>query len=170
LLNYPVSQYVAPAGIYHMAQHLDEWEGTDYDGTSVRAGAKVLHHLGFIGGYQWATNFSSMVNALLEQGPCVIGVNWYEGMWQPDGGGTIYATGVLEGGHALLANGVDTVRQRIRVKNNWGRAWGRRGRAWVSFADMAKLLREDGEVCLAVEQRPTVAAVPVPARPTRRRV
>ena len=29
--------------IYHTAQTMDEWPGTNYDGTSVRGGAKAVH-------------------------------------------------------------------------------------------------------------------------------
>lgn len=45
---------VDSAVLYHDAQQVDEWSGDNYDGSSVRAGAKVLKTYGFIGSYLWA--------------------------------------------------------------------------------------------------------------------
>lgn len=36
------------AYLYNEAQLVDDWPGEDYDGTSVRAGAKILKREGFI--------------------------------------------------------------------------------------------------------------------------
>src|SRR4051812_13317178 len=41
-------------GLYRRAQQVDEWPGEDYDGTSVRAGAKVLQADGRLLEYRWA--------------------------------------------------------------------------------------------------------------------
>lgn len=154
LINYPLSQFIYPSGIYRVAQHLDEWDGQDYEGTSVRAGAKVLQELGFISEYRWAWSLEPLVDTLLEVGPVVIGVDWHADMMEPDRSGFLHASGAVDGGHAVLLNGVDTKARKLRVKNSWSRAWGNDGRAWLSFEDMARLLKRDGEVCLAIEARP----------------
>ena len=151
---------VKPLSIYREAKQVDEWPGEDYDGTSVRAGAKVLQARGFVGEYRWAFSIGAVVNCLLERGPLVVGTDWYEGMADPEerDGGFIRATGDIVGGHCYVLNGVNTKQDKLRVKNSWGRQWGNGGHAWLSFADFAKLLREDGEACLAVEQHPVLSA------------
>lgn len=154
LSNHPVRQWVNPEGVYHVAQRFDEWPGEDYEGTSVRAGAKVLQSLGFISEYRWGFDLPSIVATVLEVGPVVFGTDWYEGMSEPDKYGYLNPTGQILGGHAYLVNGVDTRRQRFRIKNSWGQDWGIKGRAYLSFADAEKLITEGGEACLAIEIKP----------------
>lgn len=142
---------VLPSELYKAAQKVDEWPGEDYDGTSVRAGAKVLQSRGFIGAYHWATSVLEIVNTVLSLGPMVVGTNWYTTMFDPDDAGVIEVGGSVAGGHAWLIDGVNTNRELFRMKNSWGRAWGNRGMALISFEDMDRLLREDGEACVATE-------------------
>jgi hypothetical protein len=142
---------VDPMRIYHEAQKVDEWPGEGYDGTSVRAGAKVLQSDGLIAGYRWATTVDDVELAILEAGPVVVGTNWYTGMFRPDAKGYVHATGQVEGGHAYLVNGYSRIAERFRCKNSWGRSWGRRGHFYVGRDVLAQLLSERGEACLAVE-------------------
>jgi hypothetical protein len=143
---------IAPADLYHSAQLVDEWDGTDYDGTSVRAGAKALQSAGLIGPYLWAWDIGTIVANILERGPVTIGVPFYEGMENPDETtAMVRVTGSVLGGHAMLADGVNADLKKIRLLNSWGREWGRDGRCWISFADFARLLVEDGEACCATE-------------------
>jgi hypothetical protein len=152
LTNVPVVSYLDPDGIYHLAQQNDEWKGTNYDGTSVRAGAKVLKMLGLIERYEWCWDLDRLVETLLEKGPVVVGTDWTRGMDNPDSKGMIHATGRNLGGHAYLLTGVSLARETFRIKNSWGREWGKDGRAYISFEDMEKLIKAEGEVCLAVER------------------
>jgi hypothetical protein len=146
-----VSPIVQPSGIYSLAQKVDEWPGEDYEGTSVRAAAKVLTTLGFIGEYRWAFDLNTLSNAILSEGPVVVGTNWYENMFYPNSKGIVSIGGSIAGGHAYLVNGVDTKAKYYRIKNSWGRSWANKGMAKISFADMERLIGEDGEVCLARE-------------------
>lgn len=140
-----------PSLIYREAQKIDEWPGENYNGTSVRAGAKFLQRQGKIKSYLWTTNLNTLVQTILTQGPVVVGTNWYYNMFFPDRNGTIRVGGRLVGGHAYIINGVDTKRKLFRIKNSWGRKWGQMGRAYISFSDMGRLMSEYGEVCLAIE-------------------
>lgn len=148
----PFKQYLDPTGIYRLAQLLDEWEGTDYDGTSVRAGAKALSELGLIGAYQWADTVNQIAATILKIGPVVVGTTWTTGMSNPTEGGIIRPEGEELGGHAYLLTGVSLDRRVFRVKNSWGRAWGQRGRAWIRFEDFAALLADGGEACIGRER------------------
>jgi hypothetical protein len=148
-----VAPILHPQGIYEEAQLVDEWPGEDYDGTSVRAGAKVLKNAGFVSEYRWATKLEEVVAALLDVGPVVVGFNWYEDMFTPDEAGLIHLGGALVGGHGFVLDGISTPHKLFRMKNSWGRDWGHDGFAYLAFEDVDHLLHEDGEACLAVEVR-----------------
>lgn len=144
--------------IYHEAQKIDEWPGEDYAGTSVRAGVKYLKSVGHISTYLWAYNVETIQSWILSgQGTVVVGTMWYNGMFTPDENGYIHPTGPEAGGHAYLLAGYSRDRDAFRVVNSWGRAWGQSGRAWISSADMATLIAQDGEAAAAVEQKVTVS-------------
>ena len=139
--------------IYNEAQKIDEWDGENYDGTSVRAGAKVLKSLGVISEFRWANSLSEVVDAVLNLGPVVVGTWWYSDMFSPDAKGKIKATGEKAGGHAYIINGVNVKKRVFRIKNSWGRSWGKNGHAYISFDDFEKLLNDYGEACMAFEKK-----------------
>lgn len=139
--------------VYEAAKKVDEWDGEDYDGTSVRAGAKVLQSLGYIESYLWAWNVDDLAMAVTNVGPVVIGTNWYSDMFEPDRQGVVHATGYNAGGHCTVVTGINRRTGLFRVKNSWSRAWGHSGRFWIPFEDMDRLIYEDGEACLAVESK-----------------
>lgn len=140
-----------PVAVYNRAQQIDQWPGENYDGTSVRAGAKVLQEHGIISNYYWARNVQDIIDAILSVGPVVVGTKWYSNMSRPDAYYILHPTGSVVGGHAYILNGVSISRGLFRVKNSWGRDWGRSGRAYLAFDDMAQLLADQGEACLAIE-------------------
>jgi hypothetical protein len=139
-----------PTDVYTAAQLVDEWPGTDYDGTSVRAGAKVLQSIGKISSYTWAWSVEPIIQALLYVGPVVVGTNWYRSMFDPKDD-ILRADGRAVGGHAYVLNGVNLARGLVRIKNSWGRSWAGDGRAWMEIETLDRLIREDGEACLAKE-------------------
>jgi len=142
---------INPTLIYNQAQKLDEWIGENYDGTSVRGGAKYLKNTGRISSYLWTYDLNVLITTLLTKSPVVVGTNWYYGMFFPNRNGLIKVSGYLAGGHAYVLNGVDTKTKLFRIKNSWGRNWGQNGFAFISFSDMQRLIKENGEVCLAIE-------------------
>lgn len=136
--------------IYRDAQALDEWDDEDAEGTSVLAGAKAVKAMGRITGYSWAFGLDDLRRAIGYKGPAVLGLNWYDGMFEPANDGRIRPVGPLLGGHAILANGVDEKRQRVWLWNSWGPAWGRPyyGSCYLTFDDLGLLLYEQGEACI----------------------
>lgn len=155
LMSDPFRQWLNPVGIYRAAQYVDEWEGEDYDGTSVRAGAKVLRNFEFIGEFAATTDVEILAETVLEKGPVVVGTNWYRKMDTPDDAGLIVPKGRIAGGHAYLVIGVDLIAGLLKLLNSWGSDWGLNGRAVIAMSDMQRLLDEDGECWIGREAKPT---------------
>ncbi len=149
----PIRQRVmSPSGIYTFAQMLDEWEGTDYEGTSVRGGAKACMIAGYLEEYQWAFDVNQVVRHLLDKGPVVLGTNWYQGMMDVPLDGYLRISGMKLGGHAYLAYGADLAKGWVVIRNSWGSSWGKNGNALLSLESLERLLSEQGEACAAVER------------------
>lgn len=141
--------------VYWEAQKIDPWPGgsypgasPSYEGTSVLAGIKTLQRYGYISEYRWAFGLKDLIMAVGYKGPAVLGLVWYEGMFEPHSCGHLHIGGDVIGGHAILCNGVDVPGQRFRLHNSWGTRWGDRGEAWVSFDEMEELLYQNGEAVI----------------------
>lgn len=139
--------------VYHAAQLVDEFPGEDYEGTSVRAGAKVLQARGLIGEYRWAFDVDTVLRCVLTTSPVVMGTNWYESMFNPDPvTGRVSIGGAMAGGHCWVVNGYNDRTGWARCKNSWSFQWGHRGHFFIHRTDLARLIAEDGEACMAVER------------------
>jgi len=138
--------------IYKQAQAIDEWPGEDYDGTSVNAGAKIMRNLGLVKEYRWAFGVNDMIPALTK-GPVVIGIPWYESMYEAPNGKVVIG-GRNVGGHCLLVTGYDT-RSGTPVytwRNSWGNEYGTGGSAQISHNDLGFLLKQQGEACVVTKR------------------
>lgn len=150
--------------VYREVQRIDEWPGEepDYDGTSVRAMFKYLKAKGFCTEYRWAFDLDTVVAHVLMTGPLVLGTSWTVHMFQPhDTNGYIWDTGEVVGGHAYLLHGVNRKKRNPdgtvgagRIINSWGASWGsQKGKAWLTFDVLERLIQAEGEACMAVEVR-----------------
>ena len=133
--------------IYNLAKTLDPWRGEDYEGTSVDAGAKAAQKMGWIESYYWATTLDELIIGIGYAGPAVIGVTWFEGMFDTDSKGFIYRKGQKRGGHCVCLNGVNLKCRYFKGVNSWGHKWGHKGTFRISFDDMEKLLLDEGVAC-----------------------
>lgn len=169
VVNGITNQY-AREHVYWEAQKIDDQPGGSYpganpvyEGTSVLAGAKVLTNAGFYSAYHWALSLEEMALGVGKVGPAVIGVNWYNNMFNVDRGGFIHPSGGIAGGHCILVRGVNVIERPMQthhtwaqidqrksyftLHNSWGQSWGVNGEAKITFADMQKLLNAQGDVC-----------------------
>jgi hypothetical protein len=138
---------------YNRAKEIDEYEGVDYEGTSVLAGAKVMGEYGLVKEYRWAFGINDVVDAVLAKGPVVLGIYWYDSMYDAPGG-VLTVKGPIVGGHCLTAVGYTVKSPRLNgedgvvLQNSWGPTWGINGLAEIRVNDLAKLLDNDGEACV----------------------
>lgn len=170
LVSGPITNkfYKTPTELYNECQLVDEWDGENYNGTSVRALFKVLQSKGYIKEYSWAFNINEVVQHLLLKGPVILGTDWYTSMFNPDpetGFIGVFASSGLAGGHAYMVSGCNTnklcpdgSRGAIRITNSWGMDWGIDGRAWLSFKDADRLIQNWGEACTSTELKFKVEA------------
>jgi len=137
---------------YWVAQKNDEWDGGSYpganpfyEGTSILAGVKAYKKERWFESYRWAFSLNEMILGVGHNGPAVIGVLWYSGMFEPDNDNFIHPEGNIVGGHCVLVRAVNVKKKRFTIRNSWGRSWGKDGDCYINFDDMDKLLHERGE-------------------------
>lgn len=146
--------------VYRRAQKVDEWAGENYEGTSVLAGVKTLKSLGLISEYRWAFDMADIRDTVLTHGPIVLGINWYDGMYDTRNSGLVTISGDVVGGHAICLTGYDNSRvltgesqayELYRWRNTWGLDYGDGGSGWIKARDLQRLVfDEGGEACVPV--------------------
>lgn len=166
-------------GLYNGARDIDIAEGRFFDeGATVIAGAKAAKKAGHITGYHACFGMKEFTDALVMKGPVVVGIPWYDGMYQTEPSGLIRVNGSLAGGHCLLATGYipyAILKKRARTRtdhdaqemvrafgssvyqllNSWGPTYGLRGVGYMREAEMKRLLiDEEGETYIATDVRP----------------
>lgn len=139
---------------YKIAQENDEWPGEDYSGSSVLGGAKGMKGKGYIGEYRWCFSIQDVIDAVLTTGPVVIGIDWFEEMYETEPSGIVKTGGDKVGGHCLFVYSYNPKRVVKGVKgsidsfawqNSWGHGYGLNGRGIIRTADLEALLKNDGE-------------------------
>lgn len=155
-----VTPKFARESIYWEAQKIDEWAGGSYpgarpvyEGTSVLSGVKIVQKLGYVPEYRWAFGLEDLILAIGRKGPAVLGINWYENMFDTDAKGYVKVGGEIAGGHAILCNGVNIKNKYFILHNSWGQDWGVNGEAKISWDDMDRLLNEGGEAVIPLSRK-----------------
>jgi hypothetical protein len=155
--------------LYSKATALDSYAGTypptdtGSDGLSV---AKAAQAFGFISGYRHTFAFADFMAAVQQQ-PVIVGVNWYEGFYDPDANGVINlaAGDQVAGGHEFVVRGYDADKAQLLADNSWGPGWAVAGSFRIPTAVMTRLLSEDGD-CTMFTPLTEPAPVPTPVPPT----
>jgi len=145
--------------VYDRARKIDEFEGDDTEGTSVRAGMLVARERGWISGFNWAFNLTEL-RAALQDGPVVIGVEWHSGMYEAPGG-RVTVSGDVVGGHCLVVTGYSPNYSgrgpTYRWRNSWGRGpsgYGADGNGYISAVDLDRVLfKSGGEAAVPVGRK-----------------
>lgn len=143
--------------IYYETTVIDGWPddpdapGGGQQGATVRSGAKAMQNRRRVNAYAFASSVSAVTQWIQENGPVVIGVNWYTGMFDTDANGYVKVTGAIEGGHCVLLRGYLASEAAYLGENSWGEGWGDGGSFKIKVTDFARLLSEDGEAVAMVE-------------------
>lgn len=139
--------------IYSDATKIDQFGGTfppDDTGSSGLAVARVAHKRGLIRGYRHAFSIQAAL-AALQSGPVITGVPWYAGFDTPEGDQAVVSvSGDVRGGHEFVVDGIDVDAGLVFCTNSWGTEWGNRGRFAMTFATWKELLRQRGDVTVAL--------------------
>ena len=145
--------------VYWEAQKIDPWPGGEYPGatpnyggTSVLAGIKVLYKKLFFKEYRWAMDFRELLVGIGYNGPAVLGVPWYEGMYRPNADGYIKPTGRVMGGHAILARAINVKTKTVTLRNSWGKGWGHTGDCYISFDDLETVVRDRADMAFMLKR------------------
>lgn len=144
---------------YKLAQKADEWPGENYSGTSVLAGARIMKQYGFIGEYRWCFSVEDIRDAIIFEGPVVLGIPWYEEMYQTLDNGLVKVGGKKVGGHCILLTGYDPSMQIgdhkyevFRWRNSWGKDYGLNGSGFIRIEDLRDLIDRSGEACVPMQR------------------
>lgn len=163
--------------LYSDATKIDPYQGTypptdtGSDGLSI---AKVLKTRGVIDQYTHGLSINDLKTAI-QTTPVMLGIPWYQGMFNPDARGVVSISGNVAGGHEILCVGYDAdgslgYPAPFKFTNSWGMGWGVAGYFFMTEATVTRLLSEQGDVTVlhAVGGSPPIPPQPkpVPPKPT----
>lgn len=141
---------------------------TGSDGLSM---AKTLTAAGIIPGYQHTFTIGDALRALADY-PLAVGTLWTDRMFNPNRAGLIRYDGSAYaiGGHEWIADQYVPERDWVGGTTSWGTSFGVNGRFYLTVADFAALLADDGDVIVLTPStgrppHPEPDPLPVPDPP-----
>jgi hypothetical protein len=157
--------------LYRLAQKCDEWQGENYEGSSVLGGLKAAVAMGYIGEYRWAFNIDDWLASISHIGGSVAGTVWLESMFSPRPSGLLEVdkSSGEAGGHAyyfrrilvskssqrdFLGRG-ETLRGEplLVLRNSWGTGWSKKAEAAMWPSDYQDNLWNGGEQSVVTTAR-----------------
>lgn len=150
--------------LYKRIQRLDEIPGENYVGSTVNAAMKAYRELGLIDGWLWCRTVEELIQALLQTGPAVIGIPWYDSLYEPrPTDGYMQVSGKPVGGHCILVNGYSPSYGKLgevfRLRNSWGPSWAKKGHGYMRLdAFDAIAFHGEGEVAIPVGRKQAALA------------
>jgi hypothetical protein len=121
-----------------------EWWGP-HDGSASDSAWKGLREEGYITSWKWLFGEEELLEWVRFYAAAEVGIVWTEDMFYPDSGGFIRPSGRHAGGHEISVVGYDSATDAYELVNSWSLDWGKWGRCRIKRADMAALLRDDGD-------------------------
>lgn len=142
--------------LYQKARAQDRAMGNNWsEGASVLAGAKACVKDGTVKSYRWAFGIDDVIDSLVTKGPVVLGINWYDSMYETTSEGLVTIDGPIVGGHCIITNGYWPAHPKfgdcILWTNSWGKSYGINGQGFIRVDDLNTLLKQDGEAVAAVD-------------------
>lgn len=169
-LDYRKLVELSPRFVYNECKKIDGMPGLE--GTTIRASMRVLEKIGACQEKFWPyyphqkdkpkegaksnaekfciltyariLNLSELRLSLASKGPCVIGVEVFEGMMKTK-------TGLVPmpkknetslGGHAICAAGYDDKKKTIKFKNSWSGKWGQNGYGFLPYGYIERYMMD----------------------------
>lgn len=141
-------------GYYYYAL-CKEKDGHEGPGTWARVACSVLREEGVIGAYLWAHTPEEFEQWIMLRGPIMVGLNWYEGMMEPDEEGIVRLTGEIVSSHQVLVRGLNLLEGRYLIANSWGAQWGQLGDCWIAKDDLHRLVFDESGDAICPTEIPT---------------
>jgi C1A family cysteine protease len=60
--------------------------------------------------------------------------------------------GGIAGGHCICGAGASDRREAFELANTWGRSYGKKGRIWVPYKAVERLMGEQGECAIVTDR------------------
>ncbi len=155
---------------YEKAKVYDEWEGEDYEGSSIRGAVKAWARAGIcpeecwpyeperpgkptpdaetkakqypIARYERCLGIDNIKHAIHYRGCVIAGVDVHEGWYAGEEVVPFKSDYIPEGGHAIAFVGYDDEREILWVKNSWDKDWGMGGFAGLMYKDARLNIRD----------------------------
>ncbi len=155
---------------YEKAKLYDEWEGEDYEGSSIRGTVKAWSKVGIcpeeywpyeankpgkpkpdaeikareypIAKYERCLGIDNIKHAIHYRGCVIAGVDVHEGWYAAEEVIPFKSDYYPQGGHAIAFVGYDDEKEILWVKNSWSQDWGIEGFAGLTYKDARLNIRD----------------------------